>query len=334
MRISIEQAVQVLKEGNVVVFPTETVYGLGALATNAAAVDRIYDVKQRPRDNPLICHFYDSTQIERSGIHIPPLAQVIMDACTPGPISFLLNVPPGSPLTIASGGRPTVLCRIPNHAVALQLLRAVDVPIAAPSANTSGRMSGTRLDMIEADLGDRVAGYLDGGDSVVGVESTIVDVREKDRVVILRPGIIGKTELLPIVQAAFEHGRIEQIPEIIEGQSEVATPGSRYAHYAPVTKLKSGNHEHAQPAEAYLATDEWIAERGVQPGVMPVQVQGVWYVSLGSVKDQAGVARRLYYALYQLDQLQVSEACFIEEDWGDSSIARALRDRIAKMLAR
>lgn len=333
MRISIEQAVQALKEGNVVVFPTETVYGLGALATSVSAVDRIYQVKQRPRDNPLICHFYDSAQIERYGIHIPPLAQVLMDACAPGPISFLLNLPLGSPLTIASGGRSTVLCRIPNHAVALQLLRAVDVPVAAPSANTSGRMSGTRLDMIEADLGDRVAGYLDGGDSVIGVESTIIDVRENDRITILRPGIIGKTELLPIVQTAYEQGFIEVVPEIIEGRSEVTTPGSRYAHYAPITKLRSGNHAYAEPAEAYLATDEWMLERGIHPGVMPAQVQGVWYVSLGSVKDLSGVARRLYYALYQLDQLQVSEACFIDENWGETSIARALRDRIAKILA-
>ena len=336
MRVSVAQAAKLLKSGKLVVFPTETVYGLGACALSPQAVEAVYRAKGRPRDNPLICHFFDVDEIRRYGIVLTPLAIVLFKAAAPGPLSLLLDLPLPSPLAAATGGRATIICRIPDHPLALELLRLVDEPIAAPSANTSGRMSGTRLDMIEADLHYKVDGYLDGGTSVIGIESTIVDARDPRRVTILRPGVIGREELLLIVQRAFERGEIDCLPEVVEGtHGAPVTPGARYAHYAPHTALieyRPSSLMIIPPADAYVATAEWLRARGIDAQVMPVHNGFSWYLSLGSRDDLLSIARRLYYVLYQLDQLGVSSACFVHEDWGMSSVARALEDRIEKML--
>lgn len=336
MHVSVVEAVQLLKNGKLVVFPTETVYGLGASALSPEAVEAVYRAKGRPRDNPLICHFYDVDEIRRYGVTLTPLALVLFKAAAPGPLSLLLDLPLPSPLAAATGGRATIICRIPDHPVALELLRLVDEPIAAPSANTSGRMSGTRLDMIEADLHDKIDGYLDGGTSVVGIESTIVDARDPHCVTILRPGVIGREELLLIVRRAFERGEIDCLPEVVEGaHGAPVTPGARYAHYAPntaLTEYRPSSLLEMPRADAYLATAEWLRAQGIDAQVMPVHVGSSWYLSLGSRDDLSSVARRLYYVLYQLDQLGVSSACFVHEDWGMSSLARALEDRIEKML--
>lgn len=338
MHVTLTEAAQLLSKGKVVVFPTETVYGLGACADNPRAVETIYEVKRRPRDNPLICHFYSVVQIERYGIVLTSVAQALFSEFSPGPLSLLLDLPPNSPLAPATGGRPTIICRIPNHPVALDLLHLVDVPIAAPSANTSGRMSGTQLDMIEHDLGGRVAGYLDGGAAVIGIESTIVDARRNDQISILRPGVIGKPELTMVLLEALKEGKISALPTIVErAEAETPTPGTRYAHYAPRTVLMGresnewGNEKDS--VLAYIATDEWLRERGVEPGFGPIQHAGVWYLALGSRHDLLNIARRLYYALYQLDQLALPKACFIAEEWGQTSVGRALHDRIQKILA-
>jgi L-threonylcarbamoyladenylate synthase len=336
-RVTLQQATELLRNEKIVVFPTETVYGLGARADSARAVEAVYAAKGRPRDNPLICHFYSVDQIKMCGIAVSPIARMLFEFFSPGPISLLLPLTTPSVFTVATAGRPAILCRIPNHAVALELLQAVGVPLAAPSANTSGKMSGTELSMIEQDLGERVDGYLNGGPSVVGIESTIIDVQNPAMLKILRPGIIGVTELTTALTQAQKRGELDRIPEIIESTHDTATtPGSKYAHYAPKTLLTpfvwpAPLHDMPRVA-AYIATEEWLSEQGIVSLFEPVMVKGIWYISLGSRRDLLGVARRLYYALYQLDQRHVSQACFVVEDWGQSSVASALRDRIGKIL--
>jgi len=337
MRVTLQQATDLLRHEKIVVFPTETVYGLGARADSARAVDAVYAAKRRPRDNPLICHFYGVDHMRMCGIAVSPVAQMLFDFFSPGPISLLLPLNEPSPFQVATAGRPTILCRIPNHAIALDLIRAVGVPVAAPSANTSGKMSGTELSMIEQDLGNSVDGYLDGGPSVVGIESTIIDVQHQEVLKIVRPGIIGVAELVEVFTQAQERGELSRIPEIIESAHGASTtPGSKYAHYAPRTRLVPymwPSSLYSMPnVAAYIATNEWLAEQGINSVFEPTLVNGIWYISLGSRGDLLDIARRLYYSLYLLDQCHVLQACFVVENWGESSVARALRDRINKIL--
>ncbi len=332
---SAKEAARILKEGGVVVFPTETVYGLGAVATLPAAVDKVFTVKRRPRDNPLICHFSSIEDVMRWNISIPPSARELMTAWWPGPVSFLLDLPAGSPLTPATLGRPSVICRVPDHPVALELIREVGTPIAAPSANTSGRVSGTELAMIEADLGEAVDGYVDGGPSVVGLESAIIDARLPGEVVILRPGVIGRDEIIATLKHSVEEGRLAALPAVsyATGEGRETTPGSRYPHYAPRTPLAYWDAEvlPSGPA-AFLGTSEALTRYGLPVSTHPIAHEGRWVVNIGSRRDLRDVARLLYYRLYQLDSLGVERAYLVREDWGESSAAIALRNRLGKII--
>jgi L-threonylcarbamoyladenylate synthase len=341
MHLTISQAISTLREGGIVAFPTETVYGLGACADNPQAVEKVFVAKQRPRDNPLICHFYSSAQIQEWGIPLSPLAKLLLDTFSPGPLSLLLDLPLPSPLTAATLGQGSVICRIPNHTLALELLRGVGVPLAAPSANTSGRMSGTNFEMVERDLGNRIDGIVDGGGSVVGIESTIVDVRGTDELIILRPGIIGRDELQSVVDMALEKGLLTQkiiVRYAVEHSQEV-TPGSSYSHYAPVTPLTQIDTLQDLPQTkencVIVGNEEQLREVGVQPhsASQPFFERNRWYISLGSTKDLAGIVRHLYYTLYQVDSLGLTQGFFLKQTFSESSLARALYNRLQKIVS-
>lgn len=341
MRLTISQAISTLREGGIVAFPTETVYGLGACANNPQAVEKVFIAKNRPRDNPLICHFYNSVQIQEWGIMLSPLVQVLLNAFSPGPLSYLLDLPLPSALSAATLGQGSIICRIPNHALALELLRGVGVPLAAPSANTSGRMSGTNFEMVERDLGDRIDGIVDGGGSVVGIESTIIDVRRPDEIIILRPGIIGRDELQSVVDLALQNGLLTGkiiVRYAVEHLQEV-TPGSSYSHYAPVTPLTQIDtvHDVPQIKDGYVVVgnDEQLLEIGLhpQPASQPFFEDNHWYISLGSHKDLAGIVRHLYYTLYQVDSLGLTQGFFLRQTLPESSLARALYNRLQKIVS-
>ena len=173
--MSIARAAEILRQGGLVVFPTETVYGLGADAANPLAVARIYEAKGRPRFNPLICHVADLEMAERHAV-FDPISRTLAEAFWPGPLTLILPVRPDTPIhPLARAGLDTVGIRVPAG-FAGRLLKAFDRPLAAPSANTSGRISPTRADHVEADLGGAIELILDAGPARVGVESTIVKV--------------------------------------------------------------------------------------------------------------------------------------------------------------
>jgi L-threonylcarbamoyladenylate synthase len=182
----LERAAAVLRAGGLVAFPTETVYGLGADATNPAAVGRIFAAKGRPPGHPLIVHLAGGDQLERWAIRVPEAAHRLAAALWPGPLTLVLRRAPELP-DAATGGRATVGLRVPDHPVALELLARAGVPLAAPSANRFGRVSPTSAADVRADLGDRVDLVLDGGEARVGVESTIVELVGPEPV-LLRPG--------------------------------------------------------------------------------------------------------------------------------------------------
>ena len=216
----------ILRRGGLVAFPTETVYGLGADASNPAAVARIYEVKGRPSDHPVIVHIGDVGQLARWAREIPEAATKLAARFWPGPLTLVLRRAPGvgSHLT---GGQDTIGLRIPGHPVALQLLREFSGGIAAPSANRFGRISPTTAEHVRSDLGSEVDLVLDGGACEIGIESTIVDL-SRGRPVLLRPGRIGARDIAATVGVALEE-RDSEAPR---------APGTLATHYAPRQPLR------------------------------------------------------------------------------------------------
>jgi L-threonylcarbamoyladenylate synthase len=218
--------VAILRRGGLVAFPTETVYGLGADASNPAAVARIYEVKGRPTGHPVIVHIGDAGELSRWAREIPEAAIKLAARFWPGPLTLVLRraTGVGDELT---GGEDTIGLRIPNHPVALELLRQFGGGIAAPSANKFGRISPTTAEHVRNDLGDEVNLILDGGPCEIGIESTIVDL-SRDRPVLLRPGRVSTGDIAATLGAAPEP-RDRNAPR---------APGTLESHYAPRKPLR------------------------------------------------------------------------------------------------
>jgi len=219
------------------VIPTETVYGLAAPADDPQAINMLYLIKNRPKDNPMICHFDSIQQIE-DYIDLdstPSYWRDLAKQLSPGPITYFLPIKPNSAISPALANMTKAGCRIPNHPLALEIIKSVGKPLAAPSANTSGRYSATNFDMVQADLEDSVDCFIDGGDSVIGIESTTIDCIHEHEIVIYRPGYIGKETIELALQAI---GRSDVAVRFYEGlPPDDVTPGMKYKHYQPVTDL-------------------------------------------------------------------------------------------------
>ena len=226
---AIKQAAQLLKQGQTVAFPTETVYGLGADATNEHAVKKIFKAKGRPQDNPLIAHVATKKQLVDIVDNYKPYVDKLIDAFSPGPITYILPSN-GTCAANVTAGLDTVGVRIPNHPVALKLLQKANIPVAAPSANISGKPSPTTAKHVWEDLNGKIAGIVDGGLTGVGVESTVLDCTE-DIPVILRPGGISQEELEQVI------GPVKIDPALKEKQSKPKAPGMKYKHYTPEVPL-------------------------------------------------------------------------------------------------
>ncbi len=223
----IEAAVRALRAGELVAFPTETVYGLGADAANASAVAELYRVKGRPHGHPVIVHVAPDADLERWVLGLPAYARALADACWPGPLTLVLPRRPGAIVDPVTGGRDTVGIRVPATPIAQELLRAFDGGVAAPSANRFGRVSPTTAAHVRADLGADVRVVLDAGPSAVGVESTIVDCTGPGPV-ILRHGTI----------TAVDVARITGIEPGEQTDGATAAPGTLPSHYAPVARVQ------------------------------------------------------------------------------------------------
>lgn len=219
MNVSVEQAAEILKRGGIVAIPTETVYGLAADACNEEAVLRVFAAKKRPASNPLICHLPDTESVERYAASVPSWVSQFW----PGPLTVLLSHK-GNLAPSVTAGSSYCAFRVPHHTTAQRLLRLVNTPLCAPSANTSGRVSPVNAQMVEHDLGPRIDGILDGGPCSVGVESTIVEPAGESEVYILRPGGVTREDL--------ERAGITVLP----GGNKKA-PGQSASHYAPRVPL-------------------------------------------------------------------------------------------------
>ncbi|MHB8262328.1 MAG: L-threonylcarbamoyladenylate synthase [Acidimicrobiales bacterium] len=222
------QAAAIIRSGGLVSFPTETVYGLGADATNPVAIDRIYRVKQRPVQDPLIVHISSLESIEAIFGQVSPLVMELAMRFWPGPLTVVLHRSEEMIAPQVSGGRPTVAVRMPDHPVPLAIIEAAGVPLAAPSANRFGRVSPTCADDVVADLGNEVDMIIDAGPTRIGVESTVIDMTV-EKPVILRPGGITIEELRQILP------QVEYSPREVD--SAPAAPGRYLRHYAPSTPM-------------------------------------------------------------------------------------------------
>lgn len=272
--MSIARAADILRAGGLVVLPTETVYGLGADATNPRAVARIYEAKGRPQFNPLIAHVLGLAEAEQHA-HLHANARKLAQAFWPGPFTIVARRRAESPVAeLACAGLDTIALRAPSHPMARELLAAFGAPIVAPSANRSGHVSATTAAHAAEDLGDRVDLVLDGGPCEIGLESTIVAVADDGAVTLLRPGVISRAEIEAIVG-----------PTHSPQSGKVQAPGMLESHYAPRARIRL-DAAAPQPGEAYLAFGA------------PAPAGGA---TLSASGDLVEAAANLYAALRTLD---------------------------------
>jgi L-threonylcarbamoyladenylate synthase len=346
---AIASAAALLRAGRLVAFPTETVYGLGADATNAAAVAGIFAAKERPRSDPLIVHLPEAAQLPLVARAIPPAAWALAERFWPGPLTLVL---PRAALVpaLVSAGAETVAVRVPSHPVARALLRAAEVPVAAPSANRFMHTSPTSAAHVLADLDGRIDCVLDGGPCAVGLESTVVDLLTQPPR-ILRPGGVTLEELrtmLPDIQGPAQTAQplvtsgttsgVGSVAEPLTRETTISafrSPGQLERHYAPHTRLVVFDARGAAALAAIVAEARAALAHGERVGVLvadeeapalaelPVRVE-----SLGPSDDLGAVARRLYTALRALDNGAVD--LILAHTFGTQGLGLALWDRLRR----
>lgn len=323
----IEKAAAVIKNGGLVAFPTETVYGLGADALLPEGAKKIYAAKGRPSDNPLIVHIADFAALEKITSEIPPQARALADAFWPGPLTMIFHKSDAVPRE-TTGGLDTVAVRMPNHPVALALIRESGGYIAAPSANTSGRPSPTLAEHVAEDLNGKIPLILDGGAVRIGIESSIIDLSEEVPM-ILRPGYITKEMLSEVI------GEVRDDPGFTEADSGVRpkAPGMKYKHYAPKADLilvsgpkkqvigkinaLAGERQAERKKVGVICTDETYAEYGADI-----------VKSIGSRQDEDSIAHHLYAILREFDELNVD--VIYSESFSTPRIGQAIMNRLLK----
>ncbi len=309
----LSRAASLLRRGQLVAFPTETVYGLGANALDPSAVRRIYDVKGRPEYNPLIVHVADGAAARRLVTAWPDAAERLTRRWWPGPLTIVLPKSREIPVEVTAG-LGTVALRIPAHPVALALLQVCGFPLAAPSANRSGAVSPTTAEHVAAGLGDGVPMILDGGATGVGIESTVVDL-SGNYPVLLRPGMISRAEL------EQEIGPVGLPGPAPDASTPRASPGMLDRHYAPRARVVMLQIDGAAPPGVVNAGVIAALMRTLTPPSAAVEV-------LTLPQDPAGYARALYSSLHQLDA--TGAAVILVEPLPDTPEWDGLRDRLAR----
>lgn len=320
--LGVLRAAELLRRGGTVAFPTETVYGLGANALDAAAVARIFAAKERPGWDPVIVHVGDRAMLEQVAVISGVMAgrvEALMAAFWPGPLTLLLPRSGDVPDSVTAG-RPLVGVRMPAHPVALELILTAGVPVAAPSANRFGRISSTTAAHVLEDLDGRIDAVLDGGATSVGVESTVLDV---GGMLIYRPGAVTAEMIAPVAGEVrtFAGGARTETPE------SLPSPGIGMRHYAPRARLVLVEGEEAMQEKVACLMDS-----GERVGMM---LPDGWSFELkarefrwGAWDDPATLARRLFAGLRELDEAGVGViVCPVPKAGG---LGDALRDRLAK----
>jgi len=320
----LDRAAEILRGGGTVAFPTETVYGLGANALDATAVEKIFAAKQRPHWDPLIVHISDLEMLNTIVSAVPERARMLMEAFWPGPLTLLLPRKPSLPLAVTAG-RELVGVRMPAHPLALDLIRRAGVPIAAPSANLFGQVSPTSAAHVLADLDGAIDAIVDGGSTSVGVESTVLDPNTSP-MTLYRPGAVTLEQIVAIAGPAVRYQPLDT-PSGAKPES-LPSPGVGIRHYAPRARvvlvqdeddlqrtIKARKDEHL----GVLVPAEW------KPPAPPIETV-IW----GSWSDTPALAHALFEGLRTLDARGVEIIlCPIPKE-GSGPLAEAIRDRLLK----
>ncbi|ENQ3079604.1 L-threonylcarbamoyladenylate synthase [Bacillus sp. WLY-B-L8] len=317
----LQEAAHLLRENEAIAFPTETVYGLGANALSDEAVAKIFEAKGRPSDNPLIVHIGTEEQLDGIVADIPPVANVLMKHFWPGPLTLVFPKKDGISEKVTAG-LETVAVRMPDHPVALALIEAASVPVAAPSANRSGRPSPTLASHVYEDLDGKIAGIVDGGATGVGVESTVLDCTSEIPT-ILRPGGITKEQLEEVI------GPVLLDPALKDETEKPKSPGMKYTHYAPKAPLSivEGSRTFIQQ----LVDNK--KQEGYKVGVLTTEEYEHVYkadvvLSCGKRSELATVATKLYDVLRTFDASGVD--IIFSESFPSEGIGSAIMNRLTK----
>ena len=330
------KAGELIRQGELVAFPTETVYGLGGNGLEASSAAKIYKAKGRPSDNPLILHIADRKELGFLVREVPAAAEKLIEAFWPGPLTLIFLKSDIVPRE-TTGGLDTVAVRMPSHPAAAALIQAAGVPVAAPSANASGRPSPTCAAHVYEDLKGRIPLILDGGDSPIGLESTIVDVSRRIPE-ILRPGYIGMEALRDVL------GTVALDPAVWgKAQSEDAprAPGMKYRHYAPRVPLTLLEGEDNCRAAYILEKAREAIREGKRIGALvsretlpcygQEQPGNLLLFPLGERSKDESIARRLFAALRQLDSWDLTHV--YSETFGEGPLGDAIMNRLRKAAA-
>lgn len=324
---AVRKAGEILRNGGLVAFPTETVYGLGANALDEKAAARIYAAKGRPSDNPLIVHITRREALGRIVTEVPEAAERLMDAFWPGPMTLIFQKSPEVPYG-TTGGLDTVAVRMPSHPVARAVIEAGGGYIAAPSANTSGRPSPTKASHVAEDLMGKVDMILDGGEVEIGLESTIVDVSVAEPV-ILRPGYISLEMLQGVV------GKVSVDQALLRDDAGIRpkAPGMKYKHYAPKADLKIVEGSEEAVAARINELIRQGREKGKRIGVIAAKesayrYQGGIVKTVGSREEDLSIAQHLFGILREFDTLGVSE--IYSESFDTPRMGQAIMNRLMK----
>jgi L-threonylcarbamoyladenylate synthase len=321
-------AAEVLKDGGLVAFPTETVYGLGANALNESAVKNIFKAKGRPSDNPLIVHVSECKALGNIVHSISEKALILMDKFWPGPLTLVLEKSASVP-SIITAGLSTVAVRMPSHPIALGLIAACGLPIAAPSANLSGKSSPTTAEHVITDLSGKVDVIIDAGNSKVGLESTVIDMTI-DPPMILRPGGITQAQIETVLKKVIFD------PALFNNKNSMSTPkspGMKYTHYSPKANLiiVDGNLEQVVIKINELKNKYEID--GLNVGILATEQTKTFYssneiISMGDRLNPESIASNLFWSFREFDKRNVQ--VILAEAIDNSGIGLAIMNRMLK----
>ena len=327
-KLIISEAGRIIREGGLVAFPTETVYGLGGDAFSPDAAAKIYAAKGRPSDNPLIVHIAKVEDLKALSDEVPQAAYMLADKFWPGPLTIIVKKNDRVPMSV-TGGLNTVAVRLPANTIARGIIEESQTFIAAPSANLSGRPSPTTGEHVIEDLSGRVDMIVDGGTIDIGLESTIVDLSETIPVV-LRPGFITVEELREVIGEVV-------IDPAIKGtlKEDVApkAPGMKYRHYAPKALLTIVKGEEKKVVDKLLQLLKEDVEKGLKVGIMTtVKHKGLFdkgeVICLGEADNNEEIARNLFWALRRFDELNVD--VIYSEAFSEEGVGQAVMNRLNK----
>ena len=324
---AIQKAGKILKEGGLVAFPTETVYGLGGNALDPEASMKIYAAKGRPSDNPLIVHIADLKDLARITTEIPEGAQILAKKYWPGPLTMILPKADVVPKE-TTGGLDSVAVRFPSDRIAQELIKAAGGFVAAPSANTSGRPSPTMAEHVEEDLGDAIEMIIDGGQVGIGLESTIVDFTE-DVPVVLRPGYIS----LEMLREVLGEVRMDKGLLITDSSVRPKAPGMKYRHYAPKADLSIVEGSQEEVIDCINRLTREAAAKGLKAGIIATDETRAQYasglvLSIGSREEEETIAHHLYEVLRDFDEADVN--VIYSEAFYTPRMGQAIMNRLLK----